>query len=126
MVLVLKNDQMENLVPMNEEIAAIEQAFRELGEGKAMIAPRARLPILWGLNYNLGKLSEKLPIFDLWPLPYATSYEIKPGCAPLSPNDPKFHDCYQWVGDFPEVNLSMKSIYTRIITVFGAGLIPIL
>ena len=90
------------------------------------IAPRTRLPILWGLNYNLGKLSEKLPIFDLWPLPYATSYEIKPGCAPLSPNDPKFHQCYQWVGDFPEVNLSLKSIYTRIITVFGAGLIPIL
>jgi len=90
------------------------------------IAPRARLPILWGLNYNLGKLSEKLPIFDLWPLPYATSYELKPGCSPLPPNDPKFHDCYQWVGDFPEVNLSLKSIYTRIITVFGAGLIPIL
>jgi phosphatidylserine/phosphatidylglycerophosphate/cardiolipin synthase-like enzyme len=90
------------------------------------IAPRARIPILWGLNYNLGKLSEKLPIFDLWPLPYATSYELKPGCAPLSPNDPKFHDCYQWVGDFPEVNLSLKSVYTRIITVFGAGLIPIL
>ena len=90
------------------------------------IAPRARIPILWGLNYNLGKLSEKLPIFDLWPLPYATSYELKPNCTPLPPNDPKFHDCYQWVGDFPEVNLSLKSIYTRIITVFGAGLIPIL
>ena len=90
------------------------------------IAPRTELPILSSLNYNLGKLSEKLPIFDLWPLPYATSYEIKPGCAPLRPNDPKFHECYQWVGDFPEVNLSLKSIYTRIITVFGAGLIPIL
>ena len=44
MVLVLKNDQMENLLPMSEEIDAIEQAFRELGEGKAMNAPRARPP----------------------------------------------------------------------------------
>ena len=43
MVLVLKNDQMENLLPMAEEIDAIEQAFRELGQGKAMNAPRARL-----------------------------------------------------------------------------------
>ena len=40
MVLVLKNDQMENLLPMSEEIDAIEQAFRELGQGKAMNAPR--------------------------------------------------------------------------------------
>jgi hypothetical protein len=30
------------------------------------------------------------------------------------------------VGDFPEVNLGLKGIYTRVITVFGAGLIPIL
>jgi ornithine cyclodeaminase/alanine dehydrogenase-like protein (mu-crystallin family) len=36
MVLILKNDQMENLLPMSEEIAAIEQAFVELGQGKAM------------------------------------------------------------------------------------------
>jgi ornithine cyclodeaminase/alanine dehydrogenase-like protein (mu-crystallin family) len=42
MVLVLKNDQMENLLPMGEEIDAIEQAFRELGRGVAMNAPRAR------------------------------------------------------------------------------------
>ena len=31
MVLVLKNDQMENLLPMGEEIDAIEQAFRAPG-----------------------------------------------------------------------------------------------
>ena len=43
MVLVLKNHQMENLLPMSEEIAAIEHAFVELGQGKAMNAPRARL-----------------------------------------------------------------------------------
>ena len=33
MVLVLKNDQMKDLLPMGEEIDAIEQAFRELGQG---------------------------------------------------------------------------------------------
>jgi phosphatidylserine/phosphatidylglycerophosphate/cardiolipin synthase-like enzyme len=91
-----------------------------------VIAPREKLPILWGLNYNLGKYSEKLPIFDIWPLPYATSYELKPGCAPRSPFAPDFHECYVPVGDFPEVNLTLKGIYTRVLTVFGAGLIPIL
>ncbi len=91
-----------------------------------VIAPRPKLPLLWGLNYNLGKLSEKLPIFDVWPFPYATSYELKPGCAPLPPEDPGFAECYQDVGDFPEVNLSMKMVYTRVLTVFGAGFIPFL
>lgn len=47
MVLVLKNEQIEGLVPMAEEIEAIEEAFRELGEGVAMNAPRARLRTPW-------------------------------------------------------------------------------
>jgi phosphatidylserine/phosphatidylglycerophosphate/cardiolipin synthase-like enzyme len=91
-----------------------------------LIAPKAKLPVFSQLNYNLGKLSEKLPIFDVWPFPYATSYELKPGCQPLPPTDPGFADCYQSVGDFPEVNMSLKMIYTRVLTVFGAGFIPIL
>jgi hypothetical protein len=30
------------------------------------------------------------------------------------------------VGDFPEVSLSSKTIYTRIVTAFGAGLVSIM
>ncbi|MEO8159916.1 MAG: phospholipase D family protein [Arenimonas sp.] len=95
-------------------------------ENSWTVAPRPKLPVLSGLNYNLGKLSEKLPIFDVWPLPYATSYELKSGCKPLPPSDPGFQACYELVGDFPEVNLSLKMVYTRILTVFGAGFIPFL
>ncbi|MBI2985455.1 MAG: hypothetical protein HYY45_01685 [Deltaproteobacteria bacterium] len=47
MVLVLKNEQIEGLVPMEEEVEVIEEAFRELGEGVAMNAPRARLRVPW-------------------------------------------------------------------------------
>lgn len=91
-----------------------------------LIAAQEKPPVLSGLNYSLGKLSEKLPIFDLWPFPYATSYELKPGCNPMSPKDPGFHDCYEDVGAFPEVDVPLKGIYTRILTAFGAGLVPIL
>src|SRR5688572_11199217 len=45
MVLVLKNEQMEGLVSMAELIEAIGQAFREMGEGKAVSSPRARLRV---------------------------------------------------------------------------------
>jgi alanine dehydrogenase len=64
MVLVLKNDQMENLLPMAEEIDAIELAFRELGQGKAMNAPRARLRTPWkeeGGQYYFNNIMGLVP-----------------------------------------------------------------
>jgi len=78
------------------------------------------------INERIGDLSAKLPLFDLWPFRYASSFELNSGCSPLSPDDPLFYSCYSDVGDFPEVDLSPKTIYTRIITAFGAGLHSIL
>jgi phosphatidylserine/phosphatidylglycerophosphate/cardiolipin synthase-like enzyme len=93
------------------------------------IARRPDPPLFSGLEYTLAKISERMPIFDLWPVRYATSYEFRPGpgCpAPLSPFDPGFRDCYRPVGDFPEVDIGLKPLLTRIFTAFGAGLAPIL
>lgn len=93
------------------------------------IAPRDKAPVFSGLEYSLAKLSERLPIFDLWPVRYATSYEFHPGpgCPqPLPLGDPAFQDCYRAVGDFPEVNLGFKTVLTRIFTAFGAGFAPVL
>jgi len=93
------------------------------------IARRDKPPVFSGLEYSLAKVSEQLPIFDLWPVRYATSYEFRPGpdCPmPLPPDDVRFRACYAPVGDFPEVSLGLKSLLTRIFTAFGAGLAPIL
>ncbi|MFT3897562.1 MAG: phospholipase D family protein [Thermomonas sp.] len=93
------------------------------------IARRNPSPILPGIEYTLAKLSERMPIFDLWPVRYATSYDFVPGpeCPqPLPPKDPRFRQCYRAVGDFPEVDIGFKSLLTRIFTAFGAGLAPIL
>jgi phosphatidylserine/phosphatidylglycerophosphate/cardiolipin synthase-like enzyme len=95
-------------------------------ENAWMVARQEKAPVFSGLNYSLGKMSEKLPIFDLWPFPYASSFELKPGCNPTAPPDPAFYRCYEDVGAFPEVDLPLKTVYTRILTAFGAGLVPIL
>ncbi|GAB3345839.1 phospholipase D family protein [Lysobacter tyrosinilyticus] len=98
-------------------------------ENAWVIAPRDKPQVLSGLDYSIGRFSERLPIFDLWPMRYATSYEFVPGpqCPlPLSRRDPRFRQCYKPVGDFPEVNLGLKSLTTRMFTAFGAGLAPIL
>jgi len=78
------------------------------------------------LNNRINGLFENLPLFDLWPFRYATSYELNPGCDPVAPTDPQFHACWTSVGDFPEVEISFKSFVTRMLTAFGAGLAPIL
>jgi len=94
-----------------------------------VVAPREKPPVLSGLNYSIGKASEALPILDFWPWRYATDYAFKPGpdCPqPLIRQDPGFHSCYTAVGDFPEVNVGPKWVLVRMLTAFGAGLVPIL
>ena len=110
---------------------ALEASIRgDMTPGNAwIIARRPHPPVFSGLEYSLAKVSEQLPVFDLWPVRYATSYEYEPGpdCPqPLSPFDRGFQACYRPVGDFPEVDVGLKSILTRIFTAFGAGLAPIL
>jgi phosphatidylserine/phosphatidylglycerophosphate/cardiolipin synthase-like enzyme len=93
------------------------------------VAPRSKPPVLSGLNYSMGKASDALPILDFWPWRYATDYEFQPGPAcpePLPRQHPDFHACYTAVGDFPEVNVGPKLLLVRMLTAFGAGLVPIL
>ncbi|KAF1712266.1 phospholipase D family protein [Pseudoxanthomonas kalamensis DSM 18571] len=94
-----------------------------------VIAPREKPPVFSGLNYSLEKISSSLPVFDVWPWRYATSYEFVPGpeCPqPLPVNDPDFRKCYRAVGDFPEVDMGMRTIYVRMLMGFGVGLAPFL
>ncbi|NCT67634.1 MAG: phospholipase D family protein [Rhodanobacteraceae bacterium] len=91
-----------------------------------IVAKRQRPEWLDGINGAIADLSTKLPLFDLWPFRYSSSFELKPGCAPSLPGDADFYACHTDVGDFPEVDLPLKTIYTRIVTAFGAGLVGIL
>ena len=110
--------------------ALAQSIERDMEPGNAwVVAPRGKPPVLSGLNYSVGKAFEALPILDLWPWRYATNYEFKPGpdCPwPLRRQDPQFLQCYEPVGDFPEVNIGPKRLWVRMLTAFGAGLVPIL
>ncbi len=90
------------------------------------IAKRPRTNFLHRANNAIADFSSVLPLFDFWPFRYSTSYEINSDCAPLKQADPGFYECYTAVGDFPAVDLPLKTIYTRIVTAFGAGAVGIL
>ena len=110
--------------------ALAQSILRDTEPGNAWtVAPRQKTPVLSGLNYSLAKASEALPVLDFWPWRYATNYEFKPGpdCpAPLPRQSPDFQRCYVAVGDFPEVAVGPKWLLVRMLTAFGAGLVPIL
>ena len=96
-------------------------------ENAWVIAPKqAEVPVLSDISQAIGGVSEELPLFDLWPSRYATSYEIKPGCQPLRVSDPGFFACYEPVGDFPDSAASPKLLYTLFMTAFGAGVTGVL
>jgi phosphatidylserine/phosphatidylglycerophosphate/cardiolipin synthase-like enzyme len=85
--------------------------------------------VLPGVEFTLAKVSERMPVFDLWPVKYATSYQFVPGpdCpVPPSPFAADFRRCHQPVGDFPEVDIGLKWLGVRVFTAFGSGLSPIL
>ncbi len=91
-----------------------------------VIARRPRPGLVERINNAIADFSTALPLFDLWPFRYSSSFELDPGCEPLPPDDPRFYDCYTNVGAFPQVDLPLKTIYTRIATAFGAGFVGIL
>ena len=107
-----------------------ESILRDMGPDNSWtVAPRAKPPVLSGLNYSMGKASEALPILDFWPWRYSTNYAFQPGPAcprPVPRQHPDFQTCYTAVGDFPEVNVGPKWLLVRMLTAFGAGLVPIL
>jgi len=93
------------------------------------IGRRDSSKFLPGIEFTLAKVSERMPIFDLWPVKYATSFQFVPGpaCpAPPSPFAPDFRGCHQPAGDFPEVDIGLKWLGVRVFTAFGSGLSPIL
>ena len=90
------------------------------------IAKKPEVPVVSDVSEAIETVSDNVPLVDFWPFRYATSYELKEGCTPVPPRDPGFAACYEPVGEFPEVDLSLKQVYTIILGAFGQILVPVL
>ncbi|THD14354.1 hypothetical protein B1808_03575 [Pseudofulvimonas gallinarii] len=92
-----------------------------------IIAPRERgpMPVYW-LSRTLENISSALPVFDLWPFRYASSFQPVEGCPPLAREHPDFYRCHEDVGDFPGVENVLARIRARLVAAFGAPMVPIL
>lgn len=90
------------------------------------IAKRRRVPLLGHITGIVQSISRMLPIFDIWPFRYTSSFELREGMSPLAIDDPEFYTHYENVGQFPGTGTDSKQISTRLISGFGAVAEPLM
>jgi phosphatidylserine/phosphatidylglycerophosphate/cardiolipin synthase-like enzyme len=90
------------------------------------IAKRQQVPLLGHITGIVQSISRMLPIFDIWPFRYTSSFELREGMAPVPIDDPEFYNHYENVGQFPGTGSNNKQISTRLISGFGAVAEPLM
>ena len=91
-----------------------------------VVAAKEQIPFFSRLSGIIATISRKLPIFDIWPFRYSTSYQLKPGHQEVPDDHPDFYQNYEPIGNFPNVNLSSKQIQTIIISAFAGFAEPVM
>jgi phosphatidylserine/phosphatidylglycerophosphate/cardiolipin synthase-like enzyme len=91
-----------------------------------IIAKRQKVPLVGHFSEVMGSISQMLPVFDIWPFRYSTSYQLREEMEPLPASHPDFYKHYESVGQFPEVNMLVKGIQTRLFKAFGGFTAPLM
>ncbi len=97
-----------------------------LDQNSWVVAAKEQIPFFSSLSGAIATISRKLPIFDIWPFRYSTSYQLKPGHQEVRDNHPDFYQNYEAIGNFPNVDLSSKQIQTIIISAFAGFAEPVM
>ena len=97
-----------------------------LNKNSWRVAAKEQIPFFSDVSGIFATISRKLPILDIWPFRYATSYELKENHQEVPPKHPDFYKNYDAVGNFPEVNLPLKEIQTIIISAFAGFAEPVM
>jgi len=95
-------------------------------ENSWVVAAKEQIPFFSHISGVIATISRKLPIFDIWPFRYSTSYKLLPGHEAVPANHPDFYKNYEVIGSFPNVNLSSKQIQTIIISAFAGFAEPVM
>jgi len=118
-VLIIKDAKFADV--LNKRIRLVTQA-----ENSWIIARRQKVPILGHISGLFGSISRALPLFDLWPFRYSSSYELKEGKNPVPREHPDFYSNYRNVGQFPGTGLGDKQVRSLLVSGFGAVLEPLM
>ncbi|VAW46319.1 cardiolipin synthase [hydrothermal vent metagenome] len=113
----------------SKEFAALLSASIEtdmLDQNSWVVAAKEQIPFFSRISGVIATISRKLPIFDIWPFRYSTSYRLKEGYSEVPATHPDFYQNYEPIGNFPNVDLSSKQIQTIIISAFAGFAEPVM
>ena len=74
----------------------------------------------------LESVSRLLPVFDIWPFRYTSSFELRKGMLPVPIDHPDFYKHYENVGQFPGTSMSDDQLKTILVSGFGAVAEPLM
>ena len=95
--LVIRDRQFAQQLRANIEI--------DMHPRNAWVIARNKMPLgLSHPNALLAKLSHLIPLVDIWPFRYSTSYELIEGKQAVGVNHPDFFENFRDVGSFPNIN----------------------
>lgn len=101
----------------------------DMGPHNSWVVARKKIPLGIGhMNSILVKLSNIIPLVDIWPFRYSASFELIDGQEAVSADHPDFYENYKDVGSFPTVNDNKptKGIATRGTKAFLSFVKPLL
>jgi cardiolipin synthase C len=82
-----------------------EHIEKDMSPQNSWVVARKKRPLGLDLpNTLLVWLSDIIPLVDIWPFRYATSFQLIEGRQPVDSDHPDFYKNYRDVGSFPEVS----------------------
>lgn len=107
---------------------AIEDELRRdmANQNSWTIGKRRQVSIISRFSGLLANIMRLVPIVDIWPFGYSGSFELKPGEKPVPFFDKDFYNRYNYIGPFPEMELTEKEIRTRLIKAFLGPIQPLI
>jgi len=90
------------------------------------IAKRQHVPFISFITETLESVSRLLPVFDIWPFRYTSSFELRKGMLTVPIDHPEFYERYENVGQFPGTSMSDDRLKTILVSGFGAVAEPLM
>jgi len=78
---------------------------KDISASNSWVVARKKRPLGLSMpNAILAKLSDLIPLVDIWPFRYSASYELIDGKEAVEPDHPDFYENYRDVGSFPQID----------------------
>lgn len=118
------------LLIYDETVASLlkEDILNDAKPGNSWVIAKRDIPLsLDKVNAIMEQTLSYSPV-DLWPLRNTSSFELRPGKEPVSPQHPEFYQRYEDAGSFPGDTsfLTPKSATTRMMKMLNGLATPIL